>query len=151
MARGAGAFAPLVKLGRIGLGGPLGNGRQYWSWISLEDTVRALAHLVDHRDVIGPVNVVGPQPLPQRDVIREVGHQLGRPTLLPAPAVAIRAAVGEFAAEILGSQRVRAAVLDGEGFTYRQATLSEAVATILEPSVMSVMRQPSGPSERAYR
>lgn len=131
MARGAGAFAPLVKLGRIGLGGPLGNGRQYWSWISLEDTVRALAHLIDHRDVIGPVNVVGPQPLPQRDVIREVGHQLGRPSLLPAPAVAIRAAVGEFAAEILGSQRVRAAVLDGQGFTYRQATLSEAVASIL--------------------
>lgn len=131
MARGAGAFDPLVRLGRFGLAGPLGNGRQYWPWITLEDTVRALAHLVDHRDIIGPVNVVGPQPLHQRDVVREIGRQLGRPTLLPAPAIAIRLLVGEFAAEVLGSQRVRAAVLERTGFTYRQRTLPEAVATIV--------------------
>jgi len=131
MARGAGAFDPLVRLGRFGLAGPLGNGRQYWPWITLEDTVRALAHLVDHRDIIGPVNVVGPQPLHQRDVVREIGRQLGRPTLLPAPAIAIRLLVGEFAAEVLGSQRVRAAVLEQTGFTYRQRTLPEAVATIV--------------------
>lgn len=131
MARGAGAFEPLVRLGRFGLAGPLGSGRQYWSWISLEDTVRALAHLVDHRDITGPVNVVGPQPLRQREVVQEIGRQLGRPTLLPAPPIAIRVALGEFAAEVLGSQRVRAAVLERAGFTYRQATLSAAVATIL--------------------
>ncbi len=131
MARGTGAFAPLVRLGRLGLAGPLGNGKQYWSWISLEDTVRALAHLVDHRDILGPVNVVGPQPLPQREVVHEVARQLGRPSLVPAPALAIRAVVGEFASEILGSQRVHAAVLERTGFTYQQATLGEAVKTIV--------------------
>jgi len=131
MAQGAGAFGPLVTLGRLGLAGPLGSGQQYWPWISLDDTVRALVHLVDHRDITGPVNVVGPEALPQREVVREIGSQLGRPTLLPAPAFALRAVLGEFATEVLGSQRVRAAVLEQTGFTYRHGTLSEAVATIV--------------------
>jgi len=131
MAQGAGAFGPLVSLGRLGLAGPLGSGRQYWPWISLDDTVRALVHLVDHRDITGPVNVVGPEALPQREVVHEIGSQLGRPTLLPAPAFALRAVLGEFATEVLGSQRVRAAVLEQTGFTYRHGTLSEAVATIV--------------------
>ncbi len=131
MARGAGAFGPLVTLGRLGLAGPLGSGHQYWSWITLDDTVRAFAHLVDHRDVTGPVNVVGPEPLPQKQVVRELGAQLGRPTLLPAPAVALRVILGEFAGDILGSQRVVAAVLRDTGFEYRHKSLREAVATLV--------------------
>ena len=122
MARGAGAFGPLVTLGRLGLGGPLGTGRQYWSWITLHDTVRALAHLIDHRDILGPVNVVGPQPLPQRDIAREIGARLRRPAFLPAPSLAIRAVVGQFASEILGSARVSATVLRGSGFIYDHPT-----------------------------
>ncbi len=131
MAPDAGAFEQLVRLARFGLAGPLGSGRQYWSWITLTDTVRALTHLVDHRDITGPVNVVGPRACPQLEVVRELGRQLRRPTLLPAPSIAIRAVVGEFAGEILGSQRVRAAVLERAGFRYRHETLQDAVSTLV--------------------
>lgn len=126
-----GAFEPLLRLGRWGLAGPLGSGRQYWPWITLEDTVRALAHLVDRADVTGPVNVVGPEPLPQREIVRELGSQLGRPSLLPAPGFAVRAVIGEFAGEVLGSQRVVPAVLERTGFRYEHATLAAAVSTLL--------------------
>ncbi len=126
-----GAFEPLLRLGRWGLAGPLGSGRQYWPWITLEDTVRALAHLVDRADVTGPVNVVGPEPLPQREIVRELGSQLGRPSLLPAPGFAVRAVIGEFAGEVLGSQRVVPAVLERTGFRYEHPTLAAAVSTLL--------------------
>lgn len=131
MSSGAGAFAPLVKLGRLGLGGPLGSGKQYWPWITLGDEVRALAHLVDHPEVTGPVNLVGPHPVPQIEVSRELGRQLGRPAVLPAPAFALRVIVGGFASDILGSQRVMPTVLAGSGFTHEQATLASAIATLL--------------------
>lgn len=131
MATGAGAFAPLIRLGRLGLGGPLGSGKQYWPWITLGDEVRALLHLVDHREITGPVNLVGPDPVPQIEVSREIGRQLGRPSILPAPAFALRIIVGGFASDILGSQRVMPTVLTGSGFAYADGTLAEAVATLL--------------------
>lgn len=131
VAPGAGAFAPLVRLGRLGLGGPLGSGKQYWPWITLADEVRALAHLVDHREVTGPVNLVGPHPVPQIEVSRELGRQLGRPAILPAPSFALRVIVGGFASDILGSQRVMATVLEASGFTYEHDTLAAAIATLL--------------------
>ena len=106
MSRTGGAFEPLVRLGRLGLAGPLGSGRQWWPWITLDDVVRALVHLLDHRDITGPVNVVGPEPLHQKQIVDEIGHQLGRPTVVPAPGFALRAVLGEFAGEVTGSQRV---------------------------------------------
>src|SRR4051794_1270068 len=66
MSRTGGAFEPLVRLGRLGLAGPLASGHQWWPWISLDDVVRAMAFLVDRRDITGPVNVVGPEPLRQK-------------------------------------------------------------------------------------
>ncbi|WP_295693053.1 TIGR01777 family oxidoreductase [Lapillicoccus sp.] len=131
MSPAAGAFAPLVQLGRLGLGGPLGSGKQYWPWITLGDEVRALAHLVDHPDVTGPVNLVGPDPVPQIEVSRELGRQLHRPAILPAPAFALRIIVGGFASDILGSQRVMPTVLAASGFTHEQSTLAAAIATLL--------------------
>lgn len=131
MARGGGAFAPLVRLGKLGLAGPLGSGHQYWPWITLDDVVRALVHLVDHREVVGPVNVVGPDPLPQKAVVDELGRQLGRPTVVPAPAFALRAVLGEFSSEVLGSQRVVPDRLRESGFQYVHGDIASAVATIL--------------------
>lgn len=128
---GAGAFAPLVRLARLGLAGPLGSGRQYWPWITLADEVRALAHLIDHREVTGPVNLVGPDPVPQVEVVRELGRQLNRPALLPAPSFALRIILGGFASDVLGSQRVMPAVLDGSGFTFEHPTLAAAMATLV--------------------
>ncbi len=122
-----GAFAKVLRLGRLGLGGPMGHGRQYWSWITLTDSVRALGHLIDRTDVVGAVNVVGPDPRPQRVVAREIGKALGRPAVLPAPAVALRVVLGEFADDILGSQRVMPFALTGSGFTFDHPTLASGV------------------------
>lgn len=131
MARDAGAFPPLVRLGKLGLAGPLGSGHQYWSWVTLDDVVRAFVHLLDHREIVGPVNNVGPAPVPQNDVVEEIGRQLGRPTVLPAPAFALRAVLGEFSAEVTGSQRVLPVRLQESGFTWVHDTLASAVATIV--------------------
>jgi uncharacterized protein (TIGR01777 family) len=126
-----GAFARMLTLGRLGLGGPLGSGRQYWPWVTLPDTVRAFAFLLDHPHVVGPVNVVGPDPRPQREVARALGAALGRPTVLPAPAFALRIVLGEFADDVLASQRVQPGVLTEAGFAHEHATLAEAVGWLV--------------------
>ncbi|MFZ1286685.1 MAG: TIGR01777 family oxidoreductase, partial [Candidatus Phosphoribacter sp.] len=74
MAPGGGAFERILTLTRFGLGGPLGRGRQYWSWITLHDVVHALGHLIDRPELVGPANVVGPDPRPQRVVARALGR-----------------------------------------------------------------------------
>ena len=96
----------VLPLARLGLAGPLGSGRQYWSWITLQDELRALAHLIDH-DIVGPVNLVSPQPLRQAEVMKALGSQLGRPALLPAPALALKVALGGFAADVHCSRLCR--------------------------------------------
>ena len=131
MARKGGAFEPLVRLGKLGLAGPLASGRQWWAWVALDDVVRALVLLVDRRDILGPVNVVGPEPLHQKEVVDEIGRQLGRPTVLPAPGFALRAVLGEFASEVTGSQRVVPTRLRESGFEWIHGTISSAVATIV--------------------
>jgi uncharacterized protein (TIGR01777 family) len=131
MSRTGGAFEPLVRLGRLGLAGPLGSGRQWWAWVTLEDVVRALVHLVDRRDITGPVNVVGPEPLRQKELVQEIGRQLGRPTVLPAPAFALRAVLGEFSGEVTASQRVIPTRLRESGFEWVHGSISSAVATIV--------------------
>ena len=125
------AFAPLVRLGRLGLAGPLGSGKQWWPWITLTDEVRAIEHLLDHPEVTGPVNLVGPDPQRQGDVAKEIGRQLHRPAVLPAPAFALRLVLGGFADDVVGSQRVLPEVLTASGFTFRHATLTAAVADLL--------------------
>ena len=131
MSRTGGAFEPLVRLGRLGLAGPLGSGRQWWAWVTLDDVVRALVHLVDRRDITGPVNVVGPEPLRQKELVQEIGRQLGRPTVLPAPAFALRAVLGEFSGEVTASRRVIPTRLRESGFEWVHGSITSAVATIV--------------------
>jgi uncharacterized protein (TIGR01777 family) len=131
LAPGAGAMGPLLRLAQLGLAGPLGSGRQFWPWITLHDTVRALAFLVDHPEVSGPVNVVGPAPARQKEIAAELARQLHRPALLPAPGMGLRLYLGEFANDILGSQRVVPTRLLQAGFGYDQDTLPKAVAWLL--------------------
>ncbi|MGL5929898.1 MAG: TIGR01777 family oxidoreductase [Dermatophilaceae bacterium] len=126
MSSGGGAFGRLLRLARLGLAGPLGNGRQFWPWITLVDEVRALLHLLDHTEVTGPVNLVGPEPHRQAEVARSIGRTLGRPAVLPAPGIALRAVLGEFAGEILGGQRVVGDVLTESGFVHEHADLDAA-------------------------
>ncbi|MBD5831405.1 TIGR01777 family oxidoreductase [Janibacter melonis] len=128
--RDGGATGPLLRLGRLGLGGPLGRGRQWWPLISLDDEVAALVWLLDS-DVEGPVNLAPPQPYRQRDVAREIGHQLHRPALLPAPSPALRVVLGEFAGEILSSTRVLPTRLSDGGFAWEHPDLPTLVRWML--------------------
>jgi hypothetical protein len=125
-----GAAGRLLPLVRLGLGGPLGNGRQWWPWITLEDEVRALTYLLQQEDLSGPVNLSAPEPARNRDVVKALGGAVHRPAVLPAPAVALRLALGEFAGSILDSQRVVPQRLLAAGFSFRHPTLTEAAAWV---------------------
>ena len=128
-----GAMERVLRLARLGLAGPLGSGRQYWSWITLHDEVRALTHLID-QDISGPVNLVSVQPLRQAEVMKVLGAELGRPAVLPAPAIALRLLLGEFATDILGGQRVLPSVLTASGFVFDHDTIEDAMRWLVETS-----------------
>ncbi|MFV0429287.1 MAG: TIGR01777 family oxidoreductase [Arachnia sp.] len=124
--RSAASTRPLLLLGRLGLGGPLGSGHQYWPWITLADEIRALLHLLDN-NISGPVNLVGPEPATQGQLAAAIAQRLRRPLGPPAPAAALRVALGEFAEELIGSQRIEPARLIQTGFEFEQPTLASAV------------------------
>ena len=126
-----GAMERVLRLARFGLAGPLGSGRQYWSWITLNDEVRALAHLID-QDLSGPVNLVSVQPLRQAEIMKALGAVLGRPAVLPAPALALKVILGEFASDILGSQRALPSVLTASGFVFDHDTIESAMRWLVD-------------------
>ena len=127
-----GALGRLLPLLRLGLAGPLGSGRQYWSWITLHDHVRAILFLLDRPGVTGPVNLTGPLPATQVEVVRALGRAARRPTLLPAPSPALRLVLGEMAGEILGSQRALPDRLSRAGFSFDHADLDTAATWVIE-------------------
>ncbi|MSR83925.1 MAG: TIGR01777 family protein [Candidatus Latescibacteria bacterium] len=96
-----GALARMLPPFRLGLGGRIGSGRQYLSWISLDDAVRALGHLLDRQDLSGPFNAVSPHPCTNAEFTRALGKVLHRPAVCPVPAWALRLALGEMADELL--------------------------------------------------
>ena len=122
----------MLPLARLGLSGPLGSGDQYWSWISLQDEVRALAWAIDQPSLSGPVNLTGPHPAPQVEVTRAVASALGRPALLPAPSLALKVYLGEFSSDILGSLRVVPGKLTASGFTFEQDTVEAAARWLVD-------------------
>lgn len=132
VAKSGGAWARMFPLFKFGLGGKLGNGKQYWSWISLRDEVCALQFLLEQVHLSGPVNLTGPTPVTNAEVTSVMGHVLGRPTLLPAPAFALKAALGEFSTEVLGSTRVVPAVLEQAQFRFQDSTIESAIRTALD-------------------
>ncbi|MET9516642.1 TIGR01777 family oxidoreductase [Streptomyces sp. NPDC002994] len=118
VAREGGAWGRLFPLFRAGLGGRLGSGRQYWSYIAMHDHIAALRHLVDTESLSGPVNLTAPQPVTNREVTEAMGRLLKRPTLFTVPAPALRLALGEFSTDVLGSQRVLPRQLEESGFSF---------------------------------
>ncbi|MGV8978843.1 MAG: TIGR01777 family oxidoreductase [Cellulomonas sp.] len=120
-----GALGRLLPLVRAGLGGPLGSGRQYWSWITLPDEVRAIIHLLD-APVHGPVNMVAGADT-NAELTRALAHALHRPAVVRAPAWAVRIALGDFAPEVLGSIRATPRALSDSGFAPLHADLAAAV------------------------
>lgn len=131
LAPGGGALGRLLPLARLGLGGPLGSGSQWWSWITLRDEVRAIAHVLDHDTLRGPVNLVSPEPVRQRDLALALGRAVHRPAVLPAPSPALRVVLGQLAQTVLGSKRVEPRVLLESGFAFEHPTLEQALPWLL--------------------
>jgi len=131
MAAHGGAFGKQMPLAKLGLSGPLGSGQQWWSWMTLQDDVRARAFLLDNDAVSGPVNLAAPQPHRQRDVAAAIGRAAHRPAVVPVPEFALRVALGGFAGEVLASQRVLPTVLKRAGFRYDHPDIDSAARWLL--------------------
>jgi uncharacterized protein (TIGR01777 family) len=128
-----GALPRLARLTRLGLGGRLGRGRQWWSWITLDDQVSALRFLLEDDALAGPVNVATPNPVTNAEFAATMGRVLHRPTFVPTPAFGPRLWLGEMAGELLFySQRLRPDVLLGAGFTFAHPELEPALRDLLD-------------------
>jgi uncharacterized protein (TIGR01777 family) len=146
MSREGGVLAKLLLPFRLGLGGKLGGGRQWMSWIALTDVVAALAFLLRAEAVAGPVNLVSPNPVTNAEFTRTLAYVLGRPALFPVPRFVLSALLGQMGDDtVLASQRVRARQLLENGFKFKQPTLEGALrdaglghaAVAAEPGSMS--------------
>ena len=132
LAKDAPGLAKQVRVAKLGLGAPLGSGTQWMSWITLEDEVRAIAHLLSS-DVSGPVNLVAPNPATNRALTEAINAAVHRPTFpVSVPGFALKTALGAFAQEgVLIGQRLVPAVLQRSGFTFAQPELAGALASVL--------------------
>ncbi|MBX7453197.1 TIGR01777 family oxidoreductase [Mycolicibacterium sp. 3033] len=128
MSPSGGMLGRIRPLFSLGLGARLGNGRQYISWISLEDQIRALLFAINHDELAGPVNFTGPAPVTNAEFTTALGRTVNRPTPFVVPGFALRAVLGEFADEgVLGGQRAIPAALEHAGFRFRHNTIGEAL------------------------
>ena len=129
--RGGGALQKMLLPFRCGLGGKVGNGRQYWSWISLTDAVRAMEFCLEN-EVSGAVNLTAPNAPTNREFTKALGKVLRRPTIIPLPGFAARIIMGEMAdAALLASARVKPMVLEREGFVFENADLESAFRSVV--------------------
>jgi uncharacterized protein (TIGR01777 family) len=127
-----GALAVTLPIFKLGGGGRIGSGRQYWSWISIDDVVGAILHALTTDSLSGPVNVTVPNPPTNAEYTKTLGYVLGRPTIFPLPAPAARLALGEIADELLlASQRIEPAKLRETGYEYRYPELEGAFRHVL--------------------
>lgn len=125
-----GAWGRMFPIFRLGVGGRLGSGRQYWSFVSLTDEVRGLLFLLQADELSGPVNLTAPEPARNAEVTRAMGRVLRRPTVLPVPAFALRAVLGEFSGEVLMSQRVLPRRLPEAGFAFAHPDVESAIRCV---------------------
>ncbi|HZM70550.1 MAG TPA: TIGR01777 family oxidoreductase [Candidatus Cryosericum sp.] len=132
LSRKGGALKKMLPPFRLGVGGVIGDGSQFMSWIALDDAVGAIQHALSMEGLRGPVNVVSPQPVTNRGFTKGLGRVLGRPTVFPMPAFAARLAFGEMAdALLLSSQRVLPDRLRGSGYDFRHPDLEPALRHVL--------------------
>lgn len=132
LAKHGGAFPQMMLPFRFGLGGKLGTGRQWMSWVTLEDAIGMLRFALDNAGVNGAMNVVSPQPVRNAEFTQALAHAMRRPALFTAPAFALRLAMGEMAdALLLASQRAAPKVMEKMGFAFRQAEIVSALESVL--------------------
>jgi hypothetical protein len=133
LARDGGALGKMLPLFRLGLGGRLGDGKQWMPWIHVDDVVGLFLHAAREPSVRGPINAVAPAPVTNADFTRALGKALHRPAIFPAPAFALRAALGDMADVVLASQRVFPEVALRTGYVFQHETLEGALARVLAP------------------
>ena len=126
-----GALGRMLPLFKFGLGGKLGNGKQWWSWITLHDQIRAMIFLLESK-ITGPVNLTSPNPVTNQEFTAALARALHRPAIFPAPAFALRAALGGFSTEILGSKKVMPKVLTEAGFEFDYPHVSNALTALVD-------------------
>jgi uncharacterized protein (TIGR01777 family) len=125
-----GILAKMLPIFKLGLGGPMGNGRQYLAWIHIDDMVNGILWLLDN-DLRGPFNMVSPYPVRNEQFAHTLGHALNRPAVLRAPAAAIRLMMGESSVLVLGGQRALPKRLEEAGFVFRWYSLDEALENVV--------------------
>ena len=131
LSRRGGALAQMLPFFRLGLGGPIAGGRQYVSWIHIEDEVRGLLFCLDSEDMRGPVNLVSPHPVTNAELTRSLGQAVHRPAILPVPSFGLRLLYGEMADGVIGGQRVVPARLRELGFDFSHPEIGPALTALL--------------------
>jgi uncharacterized protein (TIGR01777 family) len=126
-----GALGRMLPLFRFGLGGKLGSGKQWWSWITLHDLVRAIVFALEH-PISGPVNLTTPNPVTNQEFTAALARAMNRPALFPAPAIALKIALGGFSSEILGSKKVMPHVLSDAGFVWDYPHITNALTALVD-------------------
>ena len=127
----SGALGRMLPLFKFGLGGKLGSGKQWWSWITLHDQIRAICYLLE-KDIEGPVNLTSPNPATNQEFTSALARALRRPAIFPVPAIALKIALGGFSSEILGSKRVLPQKLIDAGFTFDYPHLAPALSALID-------------------
>ena len=132
LGKNGGALGQMLPLFRLGLGSPLGAGKQWFSWIHVDDLVAGLIFLLQHEEVVGPVNLTAPEPVRNSEFTRALGKAIKRPTFLPAvPGLALRLALGQVAQVLVEGQRVLPDRLLKSGFKFRYPTLQDALRDLV--------------------
>lgn len=131
LGEGGGALARMVTPFKLFAGGPMGTGRQWFSWVHRDDVVGIIRFALEHENVRGPVNATGPEPLTMRDFSGTLGRVLGRPSWLPVPGFLLRVALGEMSEMLLNGQRVLPAKAIEAGYRFRFTTAEEALRRVL--------------------
>jgi len=131
LGKSGGALGQMIPLFKFFLGGPLGSGRQWFSWIHMHDLAEAFIFLLAKKDISGPVNVCSPQPVRNRELGAAIGRVLHRPSFMPAPGFMIKLILGEFGSVLLKGQRVIPRRLLDAGFQFKYPGIDEALKSII--------------------
>ena len=126
-----GALGKMIPLFRFGIGGRLGSGKQWWSWITLHDVVRAIAFALE-APVAGPINLTAPNPVTNQEFTAALARAMHRPAIFPVPSIALRIAFGGFASEMLGSKKVMPEILTNAGFTFDYPHIGAALEVLVD-------------------
>ncbi len=128
-----GALQAMIPSFRMGMGGPVSNGKQFWPWITLEDVVRAILFALENEALSGPVNVCAPQHTTNREFTRAMGRVMHRPAIFPLPSVVVTLVLGEMGQEaLLTSTRAEPAKLKAAGFSFQHPEIEQALASVLK-------------------